>query len=102
MDIYCTRCGEPWELDFIHDRVDELKIDGDTVDGKVPTFDVVRADFARRGCIALGGGQCERKPSLRTEAMAAMFDILGDDVDGAASMMEDLEYMGLLDEDGEL
>jgi len=26
-----------------------------------------------------------------------MFDLLGDDVDGAAAMMEDFEYFGMLD-----
>ena len=87
-DIYCVRCGEPVELDYLHDVAAEQ----DT------TFAKVLAAFQTKGCVALGGPQCERRSSLRTEAMAAMFDILGDDVDGAASMMDDLDYMGLLDD----
>jgi len=99
MDIYCTRCGEPWELDFIHDRVDEMKQDGETVNGQEPTFKRVKDDFIRRGCVALGGGHCESSPSLRTEAMSALADVLGDDVDGIASMMDDLDFMGMLDDE---
>jgi len=91
MDIYCVRCGEPTDMDYLHDVAAEQET----------TFAKVLAAFQTKGCEALGEPQCERRPSLRSEAMSAMFDILGDDVDGAASMMEDLEYMGLLDEDGE-
>jgi methionine synthase II (cobalamin-independent) len=89
MDMYCARCGEPWDNDTFHDAAAEL--------GKTYR-DVVR-DFQSRGCIAIGwqATECERQPSMRTEAMAAMFDLLGDDTDGAMAMMEDLEYTGMLD-----
>lgn len=42
-------------------------------------------------------GEGERKVSLRTEAMGAMMELLGDDIDGMASMMDDFEYLGMLD-----
>lgn len=91
MDIYCVRCGEPVELDYLHDVAAEQE----------STYSVVLAAFQSKGCEALGQPQCQRDPSMRSEAMSAMFDILGDDVDGAASMMEDFDFMGMLDEDGE-
>jgi hypothetical protein len=93
MDIYCTRCGEPVELDYIHDRVEELRYDGELVNGQPPTFTNVKDDFVKRGCVAMGFGPCKRVDNLRTQASAALFDILGDDVDGVASMMEDFEFL---------
>lgn len=88
-DIYCTRCGEPWELDTFHDVAAETGV----------TFTEAVADFRRRGCVATGARQCERVNTLRTAASAAMFDLMGDDLDGVAAMMDDFEFFGMLDED---
>lgn len=99
MDIYCTRCGEPWDNDSIHDRVDELRADQELVNGKVPSYKVVKDDFVRRGCVALGG-RCNDEPDRkRAELSAALFDILGDDVDGVMVEMEDAEFFGFLDDE---
>jgi hypothetical protein len=35
---------------------------------------------------------------LRTDAMSMFIDVMGDDLDGIACMMEDAEYLGLLEE----
>jgi hypothetical protein len=90
MDIYCpkTGCGEPVDMDYLHDVADEQ--------GR--TYTEVVHDFQARGCEALGESHAVRaasNDSFRAEVMASMFDLLGDDVDGAAAMMEDAEYLGL-------
>jgi hypothetical protein len=33
----------------------------------------------------------------KAEASSVLYDIMGDDLDGVAAMMEDGEYMGLVD-----
>jgi len=88
MDIFRPKCGEPWEIDCLHELVD----DGDAKD-----FHEARKLFQRKGCEAFG---CSHNPiPLKTTALASslMFDILGDDVDGIASMMDDFGYAGMLD-----
>jgi hypothetical protein len=84
MDIYCRRCGEPWDIDTLHEEAAES--------GR--TFQEVRADFARRGCQALaaftGNDQpCEKQETARGAASGALMDILGDDIDGVASLLDD-------------
>jgi len=78
MDLYCTTCGEPHEIDCLHDP-DEY---GLTVED---------SRIVKCSC-------CERHrkrgfPLKREAAMAsAMHDIMGDDIDGIASMMEDMGF----------
>jgi hypothetical protein len=33
----------------------------------------------------------------RAEASAVLYDVMGDDLDGVASMMDDAEYMGWIE-----
>ena len=85
MDIYCHRCGEPWEIDTFHDIADE----------RGETYAVVMSAFQREGCGATGWvAACERATGdgarMRGDLSAALADMLGDDVDGIAAMMEDL------------
>lgn len=91
MDIICPKCAEPCDLDYLHDVVEELNYYRESDDPPV-TFSSVRADFQRRGCEALG----ERHNSDRTpeaaEAAGMLYEILGDDIDGAAAMLDDLGY----------
>lgn len=78
MDVKCHTCGEPVDIFYFHDVAEEQ--------GR--TFDEVRADFYRRGCEALGdshnGTTYEDGP-----AVLALQELLGDDIDGLAAMMED-------------
>ena len=114
MDIYCRKCGEPWDNDEIHEVAEEYAAKprhpgvtvGDVLAVAKPsgrstgrTYDAVAADFRRRGCVALGGtcGEgLEERDSFygltRAEAVSALYDVLGDDMDAAASMMEDLSF----------
>lgn len=85
-DIYCVKCGEPVEVAYLHDVAAEKRF----------TFQKVLKDFQTRGCKAILSECNEPDTSTdnrygitRMEAQSALFDLLGDDVDGAAAMMED-------------
>jgi hypothetical protein len=84
MDIYCPKCAEPVELDYLHTVAD----DNDT------TFDVELGRFQTLGCEAIGASHNPNKDNGRASAAAAMYDLLGDDIDGAAAMLEDFEALG--------
>lgn len=86
MDLYCTRCGEPWELDdVLHDAEDgEFRRSG----GRILECPACEAN------IRSGFAEANRR---RREVTAALADILGDDVDGLAAELEDLEFAGELD-----
>ena len=82
MDIYCCRCGEPWEVDTFHDVADDM--------GR--TFGDVVEEFQRAGCVATGWvSGCDRATggaaAARAGAMSVLSDLLGDDVDGIAAEM---------------
>ena len=76
MDIYCTVCGEPWDMDELHE-----------VEGE--TFDSSRLRFAREGCGLFGASHNRPADTDTAEKSALLFDLLGDDVDAIASFMED-------------
>lgn len=87
MDVYCSKCREPFEVDYFHDVAKDQ--------GR--TFDEVYADFRKRGCLAVDGvhsdyGYDDGKSMIISEVM----DLMGDDVDGAASMLEDVIGMGYI------
>ena len=81
MDIYCTTCGEPWELWNDGEGEPAYK---KAKRGACPSCD---GDPAKAG----------RSGSMQAMATAALVDILGDDDDGIASMLEDFEYIGGFD-----
>jgi hypothetical protein len=95
MDIFCTRCGEPWEVDTIHDYVSEVReLYGDAAP---ETFKSVYAAFVSGGCGAAFPEwkvSCEPDRSGRASVFAGLADIMGDDVDGFASLCAD--FGGLL------
>ncbi len=96
MDILCPKCAEPWDNDCFHDVAEE--------NGDGTTYTMVMRDFRSRGCAAMesayGPVSCNpnTRGSFRAQVSDAMFDLLGDDTDGHASMMEDFEYFGMLGE----
>lgn len=85
-DVYCPKCGEPVDTYEFHDIAEA---------DDVP-YSVVAANFRADGCKALGM-KCNTPDPTRAAAAAAMYDLLGDDMDGAASMLDDFEYLGMLD-----
>jgi hypothetical protein len=76
MDIYCPKCSEPVDTDYFHDIAESTD----------STWIEVSRAFQQIGCEALGDshGEGESNPYA-----SALYDLLGDDVDGAAAMMED-------------
>lgn len=79
MDIKCKACGEPWAIDSLHDLVAE---------GAAVDFDDARGMFYRDGCHAFGQG-CTSVRYGGGSAIGVLQELLGDDVDGLAAMIED-------------
>lgn len=75
-DIYCSTCGESWDMDSIHD------IEGDSYADKMNKF-------MHAGCGALDANCNEEGNEEVSSAMLIAHDLMGEDVDGIASMMED-------------
>jgi hypothetical protein len=111
MDIYCSICAEPWDMDSLHEEIDLRKSDGrmpaTTNQAEYdPLYSQVRNEFATKGCRALsyaypdGDGWCkpstDPKAQFRAELAAAMYDLMGDDLDGVASIMDDYDHMGVI------
>lgn len=84
MDIYCPKCAEPVELDYLHTVADD----------NGTTFTVELHRFQSDGCETIGATCNPNRDTGRASAAAAMYDLLGDDIDGAASMLEDFEALG--------
>ncbi|MPZ50642.1 MAG: hypothetical protein GEU75_15320 [Dehalococcoidia bacterium] len=78
MDLYCTTCGEPWDLDTLHE-----------VEGE--SFDSARNRFVIEGCRLFGASHNRPADTETAEKSAALFMLLGDDVDAVASFMEDFQ-----------
>lgn len=88
VDIRCTKCGEPWSIDSLHDEADWQEV----------SFDVIRRQFSLKGCEALGCGCNEATLGSNAATVASLAEeLMGDDIDGIASMLEDAGMMGLLD-----
>lgn len=93
MDFYCRFCNEPWDNDCFHEEASESD----------RTYAQVARDFSSKGCSALetafGPASCSPSQGVtrRGHVQDAMFDLMGEDTDGVAAMMEDFEYMGMLD-----
>jgi len=80
MDLVCTRCGEPWHVDYVLHEEPE--------------------DFERKGGLIYRCPTCPKgKPKLspeRREELAAVREVgelLGSDVDGFAAMLEDFNLL---------
>lgn len=122
MDIYCPVCGEPWEIDSLHDIASERygipyyveKDSGDTFffsgsrgeknpeynsDDYQKVYKAVVHEFQTKGCKdVFDNPSCKSRKDMRSMAASAMYDLLGDDLDGAAAMLEDADMMGMFDD----
>ncbi|MBI4294654.1 MAG: hypothetical protein HY669_00630 [Chloroflexi bacterium] len=77
MDLYCQRCGEPWEHYYVQHEMTPQE----------------GGRFKRgEGCPSCYGKPVVKRP-FRAQLAAAMTDLLGDDVDGLAAEMEDAEAL---------
>ena len=73
LDIYCPRCGEPWDVyslnhDMSAEEAQRLK--------------------AGQGCPCCHGREIEHRPD-RAVVAGALMSVLGDDLDGLAATLED-------------
>lgn len=80
-DIYCPRCGEPWDIGEFHD---------------VPGLNFKRAlhRFYGEGCgMVFNGKSCtpavSEQAKTSAQASAVLREVLSDDVDGISAMLED-------------
>lgn len=125
MDILCPVCREPWDTDSLHEEVAVRYPNKPWYISEEDTSDVysrfsednngwysqrayeiywneVKSEFYRIGCKALRSfnngvaDYCQPKPS--SNVVRALYDLAGDDIDFAASMMEDAEAWGLFDD----
>ena len=85
MDLYCTRCGEPWDTDTVLHDAEPGEFDRVGNTGKITM------------CPACRGTSDEELSKLlsddekgRNYTRSAMADLLGDDIDGLASTYEDM------------
>jgi hypothetical protein len=111
----CIRCGEPWDLDSIHDEIsaqygDELEAlraryaghparyrynDPFQAAYEKEFFLPAVARFRAEGCEYFGE-TCEPSLSaLSRELFGMIAELNGDDVDGAESDLDDAEQLGL-------
>ena len=88
VDIYCRTCGTPWDTYEVQTCLAE---ELETTPAQALQL------FQRKGCEAFPGAKCaeDAEPSLRGEATAVLLDLMPDDADGVAAMLEDAEYMGV-------
>jgi hypothetical protein len=79
MDLICTCCGEPWDIDYVlHEEPEGFDRQGGRILG-CPCC---------HGITPEGISEGERD---RLAAVAAVAELMGDDVDGVAATLEDLE-----------
>jgi hypothetical protein len=85
MDLYCQKCGEPWDLGGLWDFEED-------------DYEGAREDFLKgKGCPACAWGMnAPATPPPEARATGQMIDILGDDLDGVASELEEIAYLGIM------
>ena len=97
MDIRCRHCGEPIDTDEFHNGTDSYR----ELTSLFRKFGCPVADLAVEGMSADEGSlevtkACRRKPCV-SEQMLDAIDILthlnGDDIDGLAANLEDVQWM---------
>ncbi len=85
MDTNCQHCGEPIDILELHDWPGGWE-------GKQAT------DFKKgKGCPTCNWGEKQPHMPEHAELASIAHDLLGDDIDGIAAMLEDAEYLGLFD-----
>lgn len=96
MDIRCRKCGEPWDYDVLHEEA-EYRVAEGTAGEYGAVFSAVRRDFTKSGCAALSAyGPALCSGGTAHPGIGVIYELLGDDIDGAASLLEDAEYLGML------
>jgi len=80
MDLVCSRCAEPWDMDHVlHEEPEEFEREG----GRILKCPACKSKPDKE--LNLSPGQKER-----AQMAGVLADVLGDDIDGIAAEMEDL------------
>lgn len=76
MDISCPVCGEPWDMDTLHD---------------VPgvSYETARVRFRSEGCSLFETAHNDPPNAAAAARSRVLHDLLGDDLDGIAAEMAD-------------
>jgi len=77
MDLYCQRCGEPYDFDHVHHEMRSIE----------------RQEFLSGECCPACKGKTVEKRPFRAQLAGAMASLLGEDTDGLAAEMEDAEAL---------
>jgi len=77
MDVYCQRCGEPYDVCSLTDDMNEQE----------------RQDFKKGVCCPCCKEKEITERPQRAIIASEMAALLGDDIDGLASMMDDAQFM---------
>lgn len=119
-DVRCPICGEPWELDTLHDEVSHRFPTKPWYQAEKPDeftyqnsegrwhsqkayevyFKIVRKEFNLKGCEALtsyGGGHNKDTIDPKNSVYGQIMEFNGDDIDAAIGDMETAEAWGLID-----
>jgi len=96
MDIICPKCGEPIDVYELHEIAWSDADPKSTRNGYMP-YKMAYRLFKTKGCGALGfscNPNKEFQNSERGAMVEALYDLLGDDVDGIAAEIEDFDLWG--------
>ncbi|MBD3248551.1 hypothetical protein GF336_00720 [Candidatus Woesearchaeota archaeon] len=85
MDIYCSRCGEPWDIDTVLRESPE-------------EFERMQSLITRCPACPEDPKQISEKAKKRRAFLHVLSDVMGDDIDDFASECENLENSGILDD----
>lgn len=94
-DIRCPKCGEPWDMDCIHEAIAE-EVSREEIQAmnqdeyEKNYYNPKKRDFFVNGCSAFGG-RCSG--SAANPLIGMIYAELGDDLDGLAIEMEDMDYL---------
>ena len=98
MDIYCSKCAEPWDMDTLHEELDYRKHYLGEPDDYQRAYHDLKAEFYGKGCVAFTFAINEPCEPANEDAKdkayisAALYSAFGDDLDGIASDMADLGW----------
>lgn len=88
MDIYCLKCGEPWDIFSVQDDKTDFQF------SEINTGKIIECPCCKGQTVDLSD-----KAKATLKCMYELADVLGEDIDGLASMYDDIECMGLFDID---
>lgn len=80
MDLICTRCGERWAMDYV-------------LHEEPQAFQRVCGRIDRCPCCPKKRPRLSPKEGRRLEEIREIADMLGNDIDGLAAMLEDLGWV---------